>query len=83
MAVKGVPIALRTRLGSKDPDVHADPDDAQMPYSFNLRSIASPSTYSKLIFVVFGRRYSVLPLILTSGQHFRRFLSSLSLSLLR
>ena len=54
--VKGTPIARNTWEGCRDPEVQADPDEAQIPYSFISNRIPSPSTNSKLMFVVFGSR---------------------------
>jgi len=55
-AVNGTPMALRTCEGSRDPEVQADPDEAQIPRSERRRRIDSPSTYSKLTLTVFGSR---------------------------
>ena len=50
----GMPMALRTWEGSREPEVHADPEEAQMPRSERSRRIDSPSIYSKLTLTVFG-----------------------------
>jgi len=54
--------------GSSEPDEHAEPEDAHMPNSFSLSSIASPSTYSKLMFVVFGSLFFISPFTVASGS---------------
>jgi len=54
--VKGTPIARSTCEGCREPEVQADPEEAQMPYSFIKSRIPSPSTNSKLMFVVLGIR---------------------------
>ncbi len=67
-AVKGTPIARNTWLGSSEPEVQAEPLLAQMPYLSSISRIASPSIYSKLILVVFGRRFSLSPFMLGGHQ---------------
>ena len=76
-AVKGTPIALKTCEGSKEPEVQAEPDDAQIPFSFKSNKIASPSTNSKLILVVFGRRCVLCPFTLGSCAFFQYFILQL------
>ena len=44
-AVKGTPMALRTCEGSRDPEVQADPDEAQIPRSERRRRIDPPSAF--------------------------------------
>ena len=79
IAVNGIPIALRTWDGSSEPEEQAEPEEAQMPCSFSLRSIASPSIYSKLTLVVFGNLLFVSPFIRVSGHEWRRAFSRQSL----
>ena len=55
-AVKGTPMARSTCEGSREPEVQAEPDEAQIPYSFIMSRMASPSMYSKERFTVLGRR---------------------------
>ena len=57
-AVNGTPMARNTWEGSREPEVQAEPDEAQIPNSFIIKRMDSPSTYSKLILVVFGSRFS-------------------------
>ncbi len=55
-AVNGTPMARSTWLGSSEPEVQAEPDEAQMFSWFMCSRMASPSTYSKLMLAVFGSR---------------------------
>ena len=50
----GRPIASNTWDGSSDPDVHADPLDAQIPFISSLIRSDSPSTNWKLKLALFG-----------------------------
>ena len=47
--------------GSREPDVQADPLDAQMPFWSSIRSMDSPSMNWKLTFTLFGRRFTLSP----------------------
>jgi len=38
--IEGYPMALNAWLGSRDPEVHAEPEDAQILCSLSLRRIA-------------------------------------------
>ena len=73
-------MARSTWLGCSDPDVQADPEEAQIPNSLSRSRMASPSTYSKLMLVVLGSRSSRSPFTTASGQLLRRAASSLSLN---
>ena len=42
--VKGTPMALSTWEGCREPEVQAEPEEAQMPNSLSNRRMASPST---------------------------------------
>jgi len=61
--------------GSSEPDVHAEPEEAQMPRSERRRRIDSPSTYSKLAFKVFGSRLTRSPLMRVFGIFSKSFAS--------
>ena len=74
----GTPIARSTCDGSNDPDVHAEPDEAQTPKSFKYIKIDSPSMYPKLILVVLGTRWAGSPFTLTSGTEAKIPFSNLS-----
>jgi len=54
------------------PDVHAEPDEAPILYSVSRKRMASPSMYSKLMFVVFGSLLTVSPFTHT-GTAFHQF----------
>jgi hypothetical protein len=55
--VYGISMARRTWEGCREPDVHAEPEEAQIPNSSIIRRIPSPSINSKLMFIVLGRRF--------------------------
>jgi len=76
--VKGTPIARKTWEGWSDPEVQADPDEAQMPNSSIMSRIPSPSTNSKLMLVVLGSRFSLSPLTFVLATVLRIVFSSLS-----
>ena len=59
--VKGTPMARSTWEGCSDPEVQAEPEEAQMPNSLSIRRMASPSMNSKLMLLVLGRRSSRSP----------------------
>ena len=71
-------MARNTWDGWRDPDVQADPEEAQMPYSSRSSRMPSPSINSKLMFDVFGRRCTRFPLTRLLGMRFRSSFSSLS-----
>ena len=71
-------MARSTWEGSREPEVQAEPDDAQMPCSFIISRMASPSTYSKAILEVFGKRFLVSPLTIELLTCASRVVSSLS-----
>src|SRR3989339_1717546 len=77
-AVKGTPMARITCEGSSDPEVQADPEEAQIPKRSRWSKIASPSTYSKLILVVLGKRRVLCPLSRELGMLASSPFSSLS-----
>ena len=79
--VKGVCIALRTWLGSKLPDVQAEPELAQILSSSKCNKISSPSIYSKPMFVVLGTLLDVLAFHLAFFTFDKMPCSSLSLNL--
>ncbi len=54
--LKGTFIAISTWEGSREPDVQADPEDAQIPSRSSIRSMDSPSTASKPMDKVLGSR---------------------------
>ena len=74
------PIASKTWLGSSEPLVQAEPDEAQIPLSLRSKSKLSPSIPSKLILKLFERRLFVSPLIFECGI-FESSSNSLSRSL--
>ena len=55
-------MVARGELPEPDPDVQAEPDDAQMPFISSMISIDSPSMNSKLKFTLFGSRMYRSPL---------------------
>ena len=57
----GLPIASKTWLGSSDPDVHAEPEDAAIPLASNNKSNDSPSIPSKQKFTLPGNLFSLAP----------------------
>ena len=63
----GRPMASSTWLGSSEPDVHALPDDAQMPFASRKSSRLSPSTPSKQKLTLPGRRFTGSPLSALCG----------------
>jgi len=79
-AVNGTPIARSTWDGSSEPDVQAEPEEAQMPNSSIIRRIDSPSTYSKAMLDVLGSRFLRDPFIKALGIRFNSSFSSLSLN---
>jgi len=78
--VYGTPMARMTCEGSSDPVVHAEPDDAAMPFSSSISRMASPSMNSKLMLVVLGRRSVGWPFRLAPVQRARSSRSSVSRS---
>ena len=64
--------------GSREPDVQADPDDAQIPYSSIISKMASPSTYSNAMLEVLRRRLSGSPFLMEFGMRSSNAFSSLS-----
>ena len=70
---------LKTCEGSqREPEgFRAEPDDAQIPFSFKSNKIASPTTNSKLILVVFGRRLVFCPFTLQDPALFQYFILQL------
>ena len=83
----GRPIASNTWDGSSDPDVHADPLDAQIPFISSLIRSDSPSTNWKLKLALFGRRSVLCPFRRQYGISFRTLsirqsLTSLSFAVL-
>src|SRR3989338_7457523 len=81
-AVKGTPMALSTCEGSRLPEVQAEPEEAQIPTSFSNSRMAYPSTYSKLMLVVLGRRSILCPFSLELSIWYKIRFSSLSRSFL-
>ena len=63
----GRPMASSTWLGSSEPDVHALPDDAQMPFASRRSSRLSPSTPSKQKLTLPGKRFTGSPLSALCG----------------
>ena len=57
----GRPMASRTWLGSREPEVHADPEDAATPLSSSRSRRDSPSMPSKQKLTLPGRRRSRSP----------------------
>ena len=57
----GSPSASSTWLGSNEPEVHAEPEDAATPLASSHRSKLSPSMPSKQKFTVPGQRRFRLP----------------------
>ena len=55
------PMARSTWEGSREPEEQADPVDAQIPSASRDSKMDSPSTNSKLMLLVFGRRGTALP----------------------
>ena len=53
----GTPIAVKTCEGLLSPDEHAEPPDAQIPYSSNLNNNSLESTFSKLILIFPGNLF--------------------------
>ena len=66
---KGSPVADSTWLGSCDPDVQAEPEDAQIPSASSIKRSASPSTPSKHIWTLPGRRWILSPQSTLCGTH--------------
>ena len=60
-------MASRTWDGSKDPEVHAEPLEPQIPAMSNLISKDSPSINWNAKFTLFGRRLVQEPLTLVNG----------------
>ena len=60
----GRPIASKTWDGSSEPDVHALPLDAHIPFKSKLRSKPSPSINLNDIFELPGSLLSMSPFIL-------------------
>ena len=60
--LNGTPMARSTCDGSNVPEVHADPDEAQIPAWSSMSRIASPSTFLKLTFAVPGSLSAASPL---------------------
>ena len=58
----GRPIANRTWLGSNEPDVQAEPEEAQIPAKSNFNNRDSPSMPSKHILKLPGKRFTGSPL---------------------
>ena len=58
----GRPMASSTWLGSREPEVQAEPEEAQMPLASSIISRLSPSTPSKEMLTVPGSRCSRSPL---------------------
>ncbi len=54
-------MASRTCDGSREPDVHADPLDPQIPFISSMIRSDSPSMNWKLKFALFGRRSALCP----------------------
>ena len=61
-------MASSTWLGSSEPDVHALPEEAQMPASSSRRRRLSPSMPSKQKFTLPGRRFVSSPLSAACGM---------------
>ena len=65
-------------LAFSEPDVQAEPEEAQILNSSIINNMASPSTNSKAILVVLGRRLSGSPLTMALGIRLSNSCSSLS-----
>ncbi len=65
--LKGTFIAMSTWEGSRDPDVQADPEEAQIPSRSIIKSMDSPSTASNPMDTVFGSLCSRSPLTEQAG----------------
>ena len=63
----GSPMASSTCDGSRDPEVHADPDDAHIPLRSSMIRSDSPSTNLKLKFALFGSLIRRSPLSFVWG----------------
>ena len=72
-------MASSTWLGSREPDVQAEPEDAQMPLSSKRSNRLSPSMPSKQKLIVPGRKCSLSPFCTLWGI-FRSPSTNLSLS---
>lgn len=61
------PIATNTCDGSNEPDVHAEPDEAHIPFKSKFSNNASPSTPINDILAFPGKRLVLCPFNLTFG----------------
>ena len=65
-------MARRTGEGSRDPEEHAAPAEAQTPFSLSVRSRASASRAGKPMFEVFQMRLAPAPFMPTFTRYWRR-----------